>query len=132
MKGTRFEAVPSTQQTLTRELKAVGEELFSGAFDSLYEWCYCYAEASEEYILSTDNNKKIHLFVWFLWLKFGDLIVILSTADKLFENVTELKYFATTELREQQIRATLVVIQFIIFFLSSITWRRKLKIHIKT
>jgi hypothetical protein len=37
MKGTRFGDVSSTQQTMTRELKAIREEAFSRAFDSLYE-----------------------------------------------------------------------------------------------
>jgi transposase len=37
MKGTRFEAVSSIQQTVTRELKAIREEAFSGTFDSLHE-----------------------------------------------------------------------------------------------
>jgi histone-lysine N-methyltransferase SETMAR len=37
MKGTRFEAVSSIQQTVTRELKVIQEEAFSRAFDSLYE-----------------------------------------------------------------------------------------------
>jgi hypothetical protein len=35
MKGTRFEAVSLTQQTVMRELKAIREEAFSRAFDSL-------------------------------------------------------------------------------------------------
>jgi hypothetical protein len=39
MKGARFEAVPSIQHTVTRELKAIREETFSRAFDSLYERC---------------------------------------------------------------------------------------------
>jgi hypothetical protein len=34
-KGTRFEAVSLIQQTVTRELKAVREEAFSQALDSL-------------------------------------------------------------------------------------------------
>jgi hypothetical protein len=37
MKGKRFEAVSSIQQTVTRELKAIWEEAFSLAFDLLYE-----------------------------------------------------------------------------------------------
>jgi hypothetical protein len=45
MKGTRFEVVSSLQQTVARELKAVREEAFSLAFDSLYERCERYAEA---------------------------------------------------------------------------------------
>jgi transposase len=34
-KGTRFEAVSSIQRTVTRELKAIWEEAFSRALDSL-------------------------------------------------------------------------------------------------
>jgi hypothetical protein len=45
MKGMRFEAVSSIQQTVTRELKAIWEEVFSRAFDSLYELCKRCAEA---------------------------------------------------------------------------------------
>jgi hypothetical protein len=37
MKGTRFEAVSSIQQTVTRELKAIREKAFSLAVDSLYQ-----------------------------------------------------------------------------------------------
>jgi hypothetical protein len=37
MKGTRFEAVSSIQQAVTRELKAMWEEAFSRAFYSLYK-----------------------------------------------------------------------------------------------
>jgi hypothetical protein len=47
MKVTRFEAVSSIQQTVTRELKAIREEAFSWAFHSLYERC---AEAAGAYI----------------------------------------------------------------------------------
>jgi hypothetical protein len=50
MKGTRFEAVSWIQQTVTRELKAIWEETFSWAFDSLYERCKLCAEAGEDYI----------------------------------------------------------------------------------
>jgi transposase len=50
MKGTRFEAVSSIQQTVTRELKAIGEEAFSRAFDSLYERCKYCEEAGGDYI----------------------------------------------------------------------------------
>jgi histone-lysine N-methyltransferase SETMAR len=50
MKGTRFEAVSSTQHTVTRELNAILEEAFSRAFDSLYERCKFSAEAGGEYI----------------------------------------------------------------------------------
>jgi hypothetical protein len=45
MKGARFEAVSSIQQTVTRELKAILEEAFSVASDSLYERCKRCAEA---------------------------------------------------------------------------------------
>jgi hypothetical protein len=44
MKGMRFEAVSMIQQTVTRELKAIKEQAFSQAFDSLYEQCICCAE----------------------------------------------------------------------------------------
>jgi hypothetical protein len=50
MKGARFEAVSSIQQTVTRELKAILEEAFSRAFDSLYERCKHCADAGGEYI----------------------------------------------------------------------------------
>jgi hypothetical protein len=36
IKGTRFEAVATIQQTVTRELKAIRQEAFSRAFDLLY------------------------------------------------------------------------------------------------
>jgi hypothetical protein len=49
MKGARFEAVPSIQQTVTRELKAVREEAFSRTFDSLYERCKRCGEAGGDY-----------------------------------------------------------------------------------
>jgi hypothetical protein len=44
MRGTRLEAVSSIQQTVTRELKAIWEEAFSRALDSLYERCKRRAE----------------------------------------------------------------------------------------
>jgi transposase len=50
LKGTRFEAVSSVQQFVTRELKAILEEAFSRAFDSLCEQCKRYAEAGRDYI----------------------------------------------------------------------------------
>jgi hypothetical protein len=50
MKGTRFEVVSSIQQTVTRELKAIREQAFSRAFDSLYERCKRCAEAGGNYI----------------------------------------------------------------------------------
>jgi hypothetical protein len=52
MKGARFEALASIQQTVTRELKAIREEAFSGAFDSLYERCNRCMEAGGDYIES--------------------------------------------------------------------------------
>jgi hypothetical protein len=50
LKGTRFEAVSSIQQTVTRELKVIREEPFSRAFDSLYERCKRSVEAGRDYI----------------------------------------------------------------------------------
>jgi hypothetical protein len=50
IKDTRFKAVSSIQQTMTRELKAIWEEAFSRAFDSLYERCKRCAEAGGDYI----------------------------------------------------------------------------------
>jgi hypothetical protein len=44
MKGTRFEAVFSIQQTLMRELKAIWEKVFSWAIGLLYEQCKCCAD----------------------------------------------------------------------------------------
>jgi transposase len=50
MKGTRFEAVSSIPQSVTRELKTIREEAFSQAFDSLYGRYKRCAEASGNYI----------------------------------------------------------------------------------
>jgi hypothetical protein len=50
MKGTRFEAVSSIQQAVTRELKAIQEEAFSWAFNSLCERCKHHAEAGGDNI----------------------------------------------------------------------------------
>jgi hypothetical protein len=50
MKGTRLEAVSWTQQTISRELKAIREEALSRALDSLYERCKLCAEAGGDYI----------------------------------------------------------------------------------
>jgi hypothetical protein len=50
MKGTRFDALLSIQQTVAKELKAIWEEAFSQAFDSLYEQCKHCAEACRDYI----------------------------------------------------------------------------------
>jgi hypothetical protein len=50
MKGARFEAVSSIQQTVMRELKAIEEEAFSRAFNSLYERRKACAEAGRDYI----------------------------------------------------------------------------------
>jgi hypothetical protein len=50
MKGMKSEAVSSIQQTVTRELKAIWEEAFSQAFDSLYEQSKRCMEAGGDYI----------------------------------------------------------------------------------
>jgi hypothetical protein len=50
LKGTRFEAVSSIQQTVTRELKAIREEAFSRAFDSLHERSKRCSKAVGDYI----------------------------------------------------------------------------------
>jgi hypothetical protein len=50
MKGARLEAVSLIQTTVTKELKAIGEQAFSRAFDSLYERCKRCAEAGGHYI----------------------------------------------------------------------------------
>jgi hypothetical protein len=50
MKGTRVDTVSSIQQTMTRELKAIREEAFSWAFDSLYEQCKRCVEGGGDYI----------------------------------------------------------------------------------
>jgi hypothetical protein len=39
MKGTRFEALSLIQQTVTKELKEIWEEVFSRAFDLLFQQC---------------------------------------------------------------------------------------------
>jgi hypothetical protein len=46
----RFEVVSSIQETVTTELKAIREEAFSRAFDSLYERCKRCAEAGGDYV----------------------------------------------------------------------------------
>jgi hypothetical protein len=50
MKGTRFEAVSSIQQTVTRELKEMQEEVFSLVFNSFYEQCEHCAKAGGKLI----------------------------------------------------------------------------------
>jgi hypothetical protein len=50
MNGTRFGAVSSIQQTVIRELKAIQEEAFSRAYDSLYERCKRCGEDGRDYI----------------------------------------------------------------------------------
>jgi hypothetical protein len=62
MKLTRFEAVSPIQQTVTRELKAIREEAFSQALDSLYEPRKRCAEA----ILSNGINNFLIYFVLLL------------------------------------------------------------------
>jgi hypothetical protein len=79
MKGTRFEAVSSTQQTMTRELKAKREEAFSRAFDLLYER---YKRSAERAGIIFSDNINIYLFfVWFLWPQLWNLIVTLCITD---------------------------------------------------
>jgi hypothetical protein len=73
MKGTRFEDVSSIQQTVMRELKAIMEEAFSWAFDSLYERVNGVRKQAGT-ILSDGINKY---FLSFLWPQFGNLIVTL-------------------------------------------------------
>jgi hypothetical protein len=48
--GMRFEAVSSIQQTVMRELKATWEEVFSQAFDPLYEPCKHCMEVGRDYM----------------------------------------------------------------------------------
>jgi hypothetical protein len=50
MKGMRFVAVSSIQQTVTRELKAMREEAFSTEFDLLCEQCKHCVELGGDYI----------------------------------------------------------------------------------
>jgi hypothetical protein len=45
----RFEAISSIQQTAMRELKAIWEEVFSQAFNSLFERCKRCAEVGGDY-----------------------------------------------------------------------------------
>jgi hypothetical protein len=70
MKGTRFEAVSSIQQNVTRELKAIREETFSR--------CMNFVRKRAGTILS---ESIIHIFFTFfcafLCPQFEDLIVIL-------------------------------------------------------
>jgi hypothetical protein len=49
MKQIRFEAVSSIQQIVTRELKGIQEEVFSWAFNLLYEQCKRCAEVGGSY-----------------------------------------------------------------------------------
>jgi hypothetical protein len=71
MKGTRFEAVSSVQQTVTRELKAIREEAFSRALDSLYERCKLCAEAGGDYTESCINKFFFLFCVVFYGLSSG-------------------------------------------------------------
>jgi hypothetical protein len=50
MKGASFEAVSSIQQTVMRELKVIREEVFSRAFDAVYEQCKRCAEVGRDCI----------------------------------------------------------------------------------
>jgi hypothetical protein len=73
MKGTRFEAVSSIQQTVMRELKAIRDESFPRAFDSLMSDANVVPKR-EVTILSIDTNKHYLSFVRFYDLIY-DLIV---------------------------------------------------------
>jgi hypothetical protein len=85
MKGTRFEAILSIQQTVTGELKAIQEEAFPRVFHPLYDRCECSAEAGGT-IMSDGINI---FFVCFLWPQFGNLIVTLC--------IHSLTYFSQTK-----------------------------------
>jgi transposase len=61
MKGTRFETVSSIKQIVTWELKAIWEEAFSWTFNSLYERCKRYVEAS------VDCVKWWYFFIFFVY-----------------------------------------------------------------
>jgi deoxyribose-phosphate aldolase len=50
MRGTCFDAVSSIRQTVTTEVKAILEEAFCRAFDSLYQRCKLCAEAGGDYV----------------------------------------------------------------------------------
>jgi hypothetical protein len=50
MKETRFEAISSIQQTVTKEMKAMREEAFSREFDPLYERCKRGTETGGDYV----------------------------------------------------------------------------------
>jgi hypothetical protein len=68
MKGTKFEAVSSIQQIVTRELKAIWEEAFSRSFYSLYKRCKFCVEAGFNMVLIN----VLHLFcVVFYGLRSG-------------------------------------------------------------
>jgi hypothetical protein len=63
MKGTRFQADSSIHQIVVREMKAIREEVFSQACDSLYEQCKWVKT-----VLSDGVNNCFLIFpVWFLW-----------------------------------------------------------------
>jgi hypothetical protein len=72
MKGVRFEAVSSIQQTVTRELKAIREEAFSRAFYSSYERCKRCAEAGGT-ILSVSINKYLYYLCGFFMTSVREL-----------------------------------------------------------
>jgi hypothetical protein len=65
MNGTKFGAVSSIQQTVTRNLKAILEETFSVSFDSLYERCKRCAEAGGA-MLSDGINKYLNVLCAFM------------------------------------------------------------------
>jgi transposase-like protein len=71
MKGTRFEAISSIQQTVTRELKAIWEEAFSRAFDSLYDDAKVMRKRAGTIQSDGINKYFLYFFVWFYGLSSG-------------------------------------------------------------
>jgi hypothetical protein len=67
------------QQTVTRELKAIREEAFSQAFNSLGERC---SKRCAGAILNDGIDKYFLFFcVWFLWPRFENLIVYRNKSE---------------------------------------------------
>jgi hypothetical protein len=52
MKGTRFEAVSSLQQTVTKGHKAIREKTFSRAFDSFIRAGTIFSDGNNKYVKS--------------------------------------------------------------------------------
>jgi hypothetical protein len=65
MKGVRFEAVSSIQQTVTRELKSIREETIFQAFDLSHK-PYKRCADGYGYVLSYGINK--YFFIIFEWV----------------------------------------------------------------